>query len=511
MQLTFESAHLSIRGFEAPPLPQFAVVIGRNGVGKTHLLDAMANGSISDRGWSGVIEKYDIASFRPPPSEAAGWGNSVPASMAAQLYFHGEPGREAPLKIAAEVYEETVKAPALAELDWRRSFDVHLGTALQMSKVRVLTSPVRGCSGLPDIDDAIEAYTGEIAKRVMPLLRARNASNSGGKDTRPDVLVSLGMMLASKPAHLVDQGDILRAAHHEGKTIANTLSQAFTRYKVDQYSWAHCEGEIPGRGEVGVLMLEYRRKHTPPWETLREILSQMREEVGDEELFNFDFSDPEDDRLTHATHNSYAFKTGLTNRSTGDSYDLETLSSGESILMCLCLIWFNQELGRRRPEMLLLDELDALLHPSMVSALVACLKRLFVANGTHVLMATHSASTVAVLNDGEIFRLTRRGGHLKLGPVSRSEAVDELSQGIATLDTGLRIATSEVAPVTVVSEGKNCLHLRRWAELHFPGQVDVFDKLPAHTGAAQLRSYALILSMMNTNSHLLFVWDSVVQ
>ena len=319
-------------------------------------------------------------------------------------------------------------------------------------------------------------------------------------------MATLAISLAGKLAHELDQSDFLRAAHHEGKTIANTLSEAFTRYKVDQYSWAHSESEIAGRGDVATLIKEYRASHKPPWETLGEILGYMRKEVGDD-LFNFEFSDPEHDQLNHATHTQYSFRTKMVNRATGDSYDLHTLSSGESILMCLCLIWFDQELGRRRPDLILLDELDALLHPSMVSALVACLKRLFVANGTRVVMATHCASTVAALADDEIFRLTRRAGHIRLRPVSRSEAVEELSDGIATLDMGLRIATSNSADVTIVSEGKNYLHLRRWAELFYPEEVAVFDKLPDRTSAAELRSYARILSTMRTNSHLLFIWD----
>ena len=504
MQLTFRSPHLSIKSLDAPPLPSFAVLIGRNGVGKTQLLGAIKNGSVSSlEKWT--IEQYDIDSFRPPSSKASDWGSSLAASTAAQIYFRG-PGPTAPADIAGTIYKETAKSFGLSDdSDSRFEFATQLKRAMDASQTRILVSPLRGISGDAKLDDAIEFYTGALAEHVIGQLRSQNADQR--KQSNNARLVTLAMKLAGKLAHELDQSDFLRAAHHEGDTIANTLNEAFTRYKVDQYSWAHSESEVPGRGDVATLMQAYRDNHKPPWETLREILSHMREEVGSDELFNFDFSDPEHDQLNHATHSQYSFRTSMTNRSTSDRYNVDTLSSGESVLMCLCLIWFDQELGRRRPDLLLLDELDALLHPSMVSALVSCLKRLFVANGTHVLLATHSASTVAALSDNEIFRLTRRGGDLKLGPVPRSEAVEELSDGIATLDTGLRIATSTAATVTIISEGKNHLHLRRWADLYFPGQIDVFDCLPHRTSAAELRSYARILSTMDTNSHLLFVWD----
>ena len=135
----------------------------------------------------------------------------------------------------------------------------------------------------------------------------------------------------------------------------------------------------------------------------------MREASEDPELFNFEFSDPEEDTLTYTDHNQYSFETRFTNRTTGDSYSVKELSSGEKILLCLCLSAFNRDMGRRQPGLLLLDELDAVLHPSMISALIAGLKDQFVGNGTRVIMATHSVTTVSLLNEGEIFRVARSG------------------------------------------------------------------------------------------------------
>lgn len=122
-------------------------------------------------------------------------------------------------------------------------------------------------------------------------------------------------------------------------------------------------------------------------------------------------------------------------------------------------------------------------------------------------MATHCPATVAVLQDGEIFRVARDDGTVTVRPVTRSEAVEDLSEGIATLDVGLRIATSGAAPVTIVTEGHNALHLKRWAAIHFPRDVHVFDQLPHRTGASDLRAYARILARTDPDSHLVFVWD----
>ena len=270
---------------------------------------------------------------------------------------------------------------------------------------------------------------------------------------------------------------------------------------------AHIESETSDKS-VQRLMKGYREANCPPWETLRASLDQMREASDDPELFNFEFSDPENDMLVYADHNQYSFETQFTNRTTGDSYSVRELSSGEKILLCLCLSAFNRDIGQHQPGLVLFDELDALLHPSMISALITGLKDQFVGNGTQVIMATHSVTTISLLEEGEIFRLARSGSRLQVLPVSRAEAVAELSEGIATIETGLKIATSESAsPITILTEGNNALHLKKWASLFFRREVEVFQKLPNRTGKNELSSYGRLLASMEAASHFLIVWD----
>ena len=315
------------------------------------------------------------------------------------------------------------------------------------------------------------------------------------------------MKLSNKLPHELDRSDIHRAANYEGGTIRNQLSQLFTRYKVDQYYWAATKGQTSDKS-FRALMREYREAECPPWETLGSVLDQMRDAIADAELFNFEFSHPEQDILDYKNHHEYSFEAKFTNRSTGESYSVEDLSSGEKILLSMCFAAYNKAMGRRQPGLLLLDEVDAVLHPSMISALIAGLKELFVDNGTPVIMATHSVTTVSLLDQEAIFRVSRSGGRVDVRPATRSEAVEELSEGLATIDEGLRIATSEsAAAITILSEGNNALHLRKWAELFFPGKVAIFDKLLNLTGKNQLASYANLLARVETNSHFLIVWD----
>ena len=203
----------------------------------------------------------------------------------------------------------------------------------------------------------------------------------------------------------------------------------------------------------------------------------------------------------------FTFKAEMTNRTTGAQYEPSSLSSGERVLMALCLASFNQYLRRHRPKLLLLDELDALLHPSMVTALVETLKRIFVSQGTKVMMTSQSAMTVAALEEADIFRVVRTGRDVKVSPTTKYEAINELSEGLATVDMGLRIAAYDATKVTILTEGKNTSHLKRWVELCFSEDVHVFEGLERFTSDHELFLYGKLLGMVNTNTHFVVVWD----
>ena len=508
MRLILKQPYLSIQEMNGFYLPDFAVLIGRNGVGKTQLLDAITKGAVSVSGLSNSeIEKYDIQTFQPRSSGSAGWGGSLFAESTAERYFSMKPG-PAPVETAKTIFSDTLQDFQLREgSKERHQFEEEL-------RNQVSQMPDFGMFPNINKDAALSSYSKAILNDVIRPLKTEGqqsrTSRSDGKGSCGNdstILVSLAMKLTGKLPHELLRDDVLRAASYEGKTIRNEISQAFVRYKVEQYSWAHTQGETSEKS-IQTLLGEYRQRTCPPWVMLRRNLDRMREASDDPELFNFEFSDPEQDWLNHADHQQYSFETQFRNRATGRSYRLENLSSGEKILMSLCLATFNRTMGRRQPKLVLLDELDALLHPSMTSALIAGLKDQFVNNDTRVIMATHSVTTVSMLEDEEIVRLGRNGGKVDVQPVSKSEAVAELSEGLATIDTGLRIAASDgAAPITILTEGHNALHLRKWVDLFVPGKVHVFCDLPDKTGKDQLLTYGRLLAKMSASSHFLIVWD----
>ena len=510
MRIELKQPYKSIATLSTEVLPDFAILIGRNGAGKTQLLDALKEGAatIPDVGID-EIEKYDMVNFGSPNTGAANRHINQFAQMTADAYLLSPPGGKPPIEIAAVIFDHFAgEIERDSDSQAREDFERDLKNDIQQL-------PDFAVFAADAADNRGPSYKGMLYGRVLVPLIPENIRRRGrGSSGQPKnsfngnqaALLSAAMKLTGGLPHELTRDDIMRASHYEGDILSNSVSAVFAAYKVEQFIWAHkrIETECVGFAE---LIAEYRTKYPPPWETLREILSAMRDATGEDGLFDFDFSDPDDYELHMGNYEQFSFKAEMTNRTTGAQYELDSLSSGEKILMALCLVSFNQYLGRRLPKLLLLDELDAVLHPSMVAALVRTLKTLFVPKGTKVLMTSHSAMTVAALDEADIFRVARTGGCVEVSRTTKSEAVNELSEGLATVDVGLRIAAFDGAKVTILTEGHNAKHLKKWAQLYFPEDVHVFEGLESYSNDSQLLTYGQLLGRMNTNTHFVIVWD----
>ena len=507
MRIALGKPYKSIATLETDELPDLAMLIGRNGVGKTHLLEALKGYVAEIQGFGrGEIQLYDMDSFRPSNTKSANRQTSQFAHSTANAYLMTPHDGQLLISTAAAIFDDlTSDIERNSGVQARNDFESNLRSDVQqMNDFAVFAEKDRECPYKRKLNEQV------LTPLSAALDRRSSTHSSNSFNGNPAALVSAAMKLNRKLPHELTRDDIIRASHYDGdtiETISNSISTVFTTYKLDQFYWAHRRIETENIA-FAELINRYRSKSPPPWEALREILSAMRSAAGDDGLFDFDFSDPESHHLGLDNCEQFSFKAEMTNRTTGARYELDSLSSGERILMGLCLASFNhQYLGRRPPRLLLLDELDAVLHPSMVSALVETLKTLFVSKGTRVLMTSHSPMSVAALEESSIFRVARTGGHVEISRTSKAEAINELSEGLATVDMGLRIAAYDDARVTILTEGQNAKHLKRWVELNFPEGVRVFEGLERHSNNKQLLMYGRLLAKMNTNTHFVIVWD----
>ncbi len=169
---------------------------------------------------------------------------------------------------------------------------------------------------------------------------------------------------------------------------------------------------------------EFINKYTEPWVLINNIL----------ERYNIDFIfkgiDPEDfDENIKVNHFLYK-------KSTGAPVLFEYLSSGEKVIIGLIMKLFLSDYYEKKleyPDLILLDEPDAHLHPEMSKLLIDILNDVFVSElGIKVIITTHSPSTVALAPEESIFQL-KNGNPTSLEKISKDDALKLLTGFIPTL------------------------------------------------------------------------------
>lgn len=133
----------------------------------------------------------------------------------------------------------------------------------------------------------------------------------------------------------------------------------------------------------------------------------------------------------------------LQSKLTGDRIPPGDLSSGEKMLLVLVLWLYNSQHHGRFPKLLLLDEPDANLHPSMTRQFLNVVKEVLVAKyGVRVIMTTHSPSTVALAPEGSVFEMSRDSPRIQQSR-SVAETIGLLTAGLVVVSPGSRFVLVE--------------------------------------------------------------------
>ncbi len=132
-----------------------------------------------------------------------------------------------------------------------------------------------------------------------------------------------------------------------------------------------------------------------------------------------------------------------------DIYDsnisMQDLSTGEQLLLAVTLFLYRGMADRglaKLPKLLLLDEIDSPLHPAFTKPLLSLLLDTIVNEfKVKVLMVTHSPTTVALAPEGSVFEMRRNPRQFV--NVSRAQAVESLTSGFVTVLPSSRVVIVE--------------------------------------------------------------------
>lgn len=183
-----------------------------------------------------------------------------------------------------------------------------------------------------------------------------------------------------------------------------------------------------------------------------EVFNQVAKEAG----FRYTLQEP----IINENETNVIIK--LYDNETENLVDINSLSSGEKVILSLVLAIYTSNTDAQFPEIILFDEPDAYLHPSMSRFMLDVLQNVFVKEkGIKVIMSTHSPSTVALAPDYSLYKMDRNLGYIV--KTDKKEAITLLSEGIFTFEEGIQsfnlIKSSSKSAILCVEGKTDVLHI----------------------------------------------------
>lgn len=172
---------------------------------------------------------------------------------------------------------------------------------------------------------------------------------------------------------------------------------------------------------------------SPPWDLVNQILKKIN--------IPYEVNNPIGTRV----ESDFMFK--LTDKERGFEISTNDLSTGEKTLMSLALAMYQTSNDIAKPDLLMIDEPDAGLHPSMSKLMVNVLKENFVKeNNISIIISSHSPTTILAADGTSIYQLIR-GNSIPI-KTSTQEAVEILSSDFPFL----KVSTEKRRQVFVESQ-----------------------------------------------------------
>lgn len=414
MLLIFHKKHKSIDFFDPIELPQFTILTGVNGAGKSHLLEALELGHISVDGISpndpsGLrpIRRFDSNTLVPVDTGAFSSGQILneKTSLWNQIDQHKNSYKDG-------IYNQ------IAQLGIPRLLSLDLKSLATLTKESIEAYGV-DATRAEQIRLAIVQTISSHDAAVRQSFVQNDWQNKGRLVEEIDKRLKLPLLAMDER----DFFDNFPTTYHPVDIFQQSFARLFSIY---QQNWR--ENKLKEIGNASGEDIEYLTSEqfvahygTPPWDFLNEILESAS--------LTFRVNEP-------AKYEDRPYEPLLTDAQHGTTVKFNDLSSGERILMSFALCLYHaadQKAARDFPQLLLLDEIDAPLHPSMTRSLLRTIEKTLVEkHKINVILTTHSPSTVALAPESSIY-VMKKGGQRRLQAIARDNALGVLTAGVPAL------------------------------------------------------------------------------
>lgn len=466
MRLVFKTRHLSIDQFNPIKIPDFVVLTGVNGSGKSHLLQAIQNGSVLIEG----LNNPHVVHFNYETFKLANEG----AFNGHQLSNEREQ--------AWNFYQQQIKPQAVS---WKNSIPDKYQTlkeeCIRDNKPFWITAK-----------ESAQQYTNHASTFLTQQNMRSNAHAQGIYSLLQKIPYGIDeidhetFLTLYKPYQFTNDFLPLQLGKifwdYYAKYRHNQLN-AFENEKYNKAYHAFTEEEF---------IVAHGRK---PWELVNEILATF-------DSLKYRVNSPE------GTDVFSSFQLKLQHiEKPGLEVGFEHLSSGERVLMALVASVYKSSADGLFPDVLLLDEVDASLHPSMMQNMLNVIAAIFLQHGVKVILVSHSPTTIALAPDESIFTMQRSGAN-RIEKKSKDEALSILTEGFATIEQGLRLFDQVArSSITIITEGHNEALLRKALELFHVEGVEVLPGVQDITGKNQLRTVFQFFCKVQHQNKVIVVWD----
>lgn len=365
MKIQINKAHKSIPAGVSFELPTFSVITGKNGSGKSHLLEAMANNQISTLSDN---------------------GNNL-----AKVLLIGFGGLNPQIDEACDPQQITQNTK-----NWWGQIEHYQHNLINArSNGEQISGPIENVLGRwghnPQVLSIIKSVTQKSGRTFEQL-------------SEDDVYFNLNIAEANSGTLFASQLALIFKTYHV----------RYTKNKFKKFLNLEKNTNIPTLSDDEFLSI-YGPK---PWVLVNEILTKAG--------LTYEVVNPE------AIDSESTYRLRLVDRVTGTEISANDLSTGEKVLMSLALAIYNTQESSGKPDVLILDEPDAPLHPQYSRLLIETLRDVVVSKaGVQVVITTHSPSTVAMCPDNSLFEINRNTKIPEM--VSISRGLEILTDGIPHL------------------------------------------------------------------------------
>jgi energy-coupling factor transporter ATP-binding protein EcfA2 len=411
MRITLANPYKSISSFPPMDLPDFVVLTGVNGAGKSHFLQALELGylridevahnphtrNIRRFEWSNMVpnDSGAFSGFQAKQERSQMWGSL--SSLAAQL--------------TPQIKQFAIQYPALAKYSIK-----------QLSLLKRDDLIIEGLSE-PEAESvihSIEAAINNVDQSLSQQFIQQNPHNyprllSGIRAATPLKLIALeeedfydNFPLTWQPVDMFQQSFARLFAEYQSIHTRNQFKKFLNSSNGENHRVLSEEDFVARYGVA-------------PWDFVNEILQAAN--------LNFRINTP--DRFDERP-----YEPNLTDQTTGVKVKFNDLSSGEKVLMSFALCLYYARDNRQiveYPQVLLFDEIDAPLHPSMTQSLLRTIETVLIKqHNIKVILTTHSPSTVALAHEESLYAM-RKGESDRLIKTSKDSAISILMSGVPTL------------------------------------------------------------------------------